>query len=183
MTRQTLILTGVFLIVSPAVSGGAEEPAHKNFGGLQFGIGLSATWDTVDRRRVDDVVVDANGIVRANKHSNVLTRFMLESHYFFMRKPDGRFGFGPFVAIEPGSAEIINAIGAGIMIGLRRGDSPSTGSFNIGLGYGTDPNSRVLGDEFQLDRAAPLGPDGKPLPIRYVQRDQGGWLFLVSFNW
>jgi hypothetical protein len=160
-----------------------EKSTSETLTGLGLGVGLSVTWDTVQRQRVDEAVVDANGIVRANKTSNVLARIMLESHYFFTRGDQPRFGVGPFVAIEPGiSGDLINTIGAGIMVGFRRREHTDK-SFNLGVGYGTDPQTKVLGDEFQIDKPAPLGPEGKPLPIRFVTRDQGGWIILASFAW
>jgi hypothetical protein len=176
-------------IQNPSAPSGTteEKPARdqpkptkpNDFLGLKLGIGLSATWDTVNRRRVEDASIDSNGIVRVNKASDVATRVMLESHYFFPR--GDRMGWGPFVAIEPGSGQIVNAFGAGLMFGFKKGDAND--SFNVGIGYSTDPKTKVLGDEFRENFAAPLGAEGKPLPIRLVERDQGAFILLVSFTW
>jgi hypothetical protein len=153
----------------------------RDFAGLKFGVGLSFTSDTGKNDRVDDAVIDANGVVRVNKTNNALARVVLESHYFFTTRRDW-LGFGPFVAIQPGSDEIINAIGAGVMVGFRRPKS-ETNSFNIGVGFIVDPSTKILGTEFVADKPAPLGPDGKALPIRFMTRDQTGILGMASFSW
>lgn len=152
--------------------------------GLGLGVGLSFTWDTVDRERVTDAVIDANGIVRVNKKNNAIARIMLEGHYLFDfdEQSQGTRGWGPFVAVQPGSENVINALGVGFMVAFRY-SSESERSFNLGIGYSVDPNSKVLGDEFVENAPAPLGPDGKPLAIRFQERDQGGFLALASFSW
>jgi hypothetical protein len=155
--------------------------AQDDIKGLGLGVGLSFTWDTVDRERISEAAIDANGIVRVNKKNNAIARIMLEGHYLFA-KDSSRHGWGPFVAVQPGSDSVINALGLGIMLAFRQ-STDATRSFNLGFGYSVDPNSKVLGDEFKENEPAPLGPDGEPLPIRYQERDQGGFLLLASFSW
>jgi len=179
-----------------------KEKDPTTFAGLKFGAGLSFTYDTGKHDRVDSATIDANGIVRVDKTSNGIARIMLEAHYFFNpskilvpakaatattpRIPAEReyrnWGWGPFVAVQPGSDEIINAIGLGLMFGFKYRDT-SNQSFNLGFGLSVDPNTKVLGSEFVDGQPAPLGPDGKPLPIRYVTREQAGVLLLASFSW
>ena len=60
-----------------------DTGGERTFAGLKFGVGLSFTWDVVDRERVNEAVIDGNGIVRVNKTGNAITRIMLESHYLF----------------------------------------------------------------------------------------------------
>lgn len=163
--------------------------AERTFAGLKFGVGLSFTSDTGTHDRVEEATVDANGFVRVTKTSNGLARIMLEAHYFFPPKSgkasaggEGNWGWGPFVAVQPGSNEIINALGMGILVGWRH-DKESNQSFNLGLGYSVDPSTKVLGDEFVEDQLAPKGPDGKPLAVRFKTREQKGWLLLASFGW
>jgi hypothetical protein len=85
--------------------------------------------------------------------------------------------------LQPGDDEIIQAIGAGIMFGFRRGQPDNASSFNFGVGYVVEPSVQVLGDEFMENMAAPLDPDGNVIPVRFQERDQGGLLLLASFSW
>lgn len=112
---------------------------------------------------------------------------MLESHYFFKPKTDdfSFFGFvdgidwghGPFVALQPGTDEIIEAIGIGWMIGLRR-DKDSSSSWNIGIGYVVDPSVNTLGDGMIENELLPEGES----QIRYKERSQDGIFLIASFN-
>jgi hypothetical protein len=149
---------------------------------------LSVTVDTGSRDRVDSAAVDNAGIVRVDKKSNVRARVMLESHYFFSydRVKDTKVlqtaGWGPFLALQPGTDEIIDAIGLGVMFGWRR-FGKETQSFNLGIGFVVDPQTKVLGDEFVENQPVPKDSTGAPLPIRYQETDQGGVLVLASFAW
>ena len=163
-----------------------KDPEGRSFAGLNLGVGLSATYDLGENDRVSEAVV-VGGLVRVTNQDNVRARIMLESHYFFT--PSGNFlglentpdspkwGLGPFVAVQPGSNEIIEAIGAGIMLGFRR-NNDSSNSFNIGVGIAFDPNTRTLGAGIV---------DGQPLPsgetaVRYLEQEQLGLLILTSFS-
>ena len=168
------------VIAMLAVLAFARPAFAQGFAGLKFGIGLSASLDTGNHDRVDDAEVDPNGIVRVLKTSNALARIMLESHYLFVTK-NPKIGVGPFVAVQPGSNEVINALGIGLMLGFRRDTSDQ--SFNIGIGYSIDPATKILGDGFVENAAAPKGPDSRALPIRYKTVNQGGVLLLTSFTW
>lgn len=152
-----------------------EAEAERTFAGLKFGVGLSATVDTGSTDRISDAVIDKEGIVRAKKKENAFARIMLETHYFWAPQP--RLGHGPFVAVQPGESEIINAIGFGWMVGFRRAETND--SFNIGFGFVLDPNTKVLAGGFEEDKPAPKGET----EIRYLTRDQGGILLLSSFSW
>jgi hypothetical protein len=166
---------------------GDGDNSARSFSGLKFGVGLSFTADTGKHDRVEDATVDANGVVRVTKTNNGRARVMLEAHYFFppLRQKsteEANWGWGPFVAVQPGSDEIINALGIGILFGWRH-DKTSNQSFNLGVGISVDPSTKVLGDEFVEDQPAPKGPDAKPLPVRFKTRDQEGFLLLASFGW
>lgn len=153
---------------------------NTEFGGVNFGAGFSLTLDTGSQDRVEEAVIDDLGYVRVSKRGNSVARIMLEMHYFFTPR-QGRYGIGPFMAIQPGSNEIISSIGGGLMFGMRKADSAK--SFNFGFGRSADPSARVLGAGLKENEKAPLNAEGKPTPIRYVQDDQFGWLFLFSFGW
>ena len=195
--RPSLFALVALLTASVAAAQGVEvapDPetaaeANREFAGLSFGVGISATLDTGTHDRVSDAGIDANGIVRVSKKDNVRARVMLESHYFFpWKKPDDptqifNSSFGPFVALQPGTDEIVDAIELGVMFGFRRSGSRSGESFNLGVGFVVDPSTKILSDEFKENQAAPLGPDGEPIPVRLQERDQGGILVLASFSW
>lgn len=165
-----------------AVKENEESQKQRKFAGLDFGIGLSLTMDTGDHDRVKNADI-VDGIVRVTKENNATARIMLESHYFFTPdkvfgcRTDGNFGWGPYIALQPGTDEIIEAIGLGLMIGFKRGAQKS-GSWNFGLGMVVDPNVQILGDGFEENRP----PPGTETQIRYKETDQWGVMFLSSFT-
>lgn len=165
------------------------EQSNNTFLNFGFGAGLSLTVDTGSDDRIEDAVIDANGIVRVNKKKSAQARVMLETHYLFQYKGDPKCeefkrGWGPFVAVQPGEGEIIKAAGIGVLFAWRRVPAlKQATSFNIGIGYVVDPNTKGLGDEFREGKLAPKGPDGNFLPLRFQERDQGGILVLASFGW
>ncbi|WP_423604173.1 hypothetical protein [Sphingomonas sp. MS122] len=178
-----------------------KEDGKQKFGGIEFGVGVSFTADLGSRDRIGEAMLDPNGIVRVKDENNGRARIMLESHYFFT--PCGRvfginglgrnectiengrvksrapasWGIGPFVALQPGDENVIEAIGMGFMIGFRK-NPETTQSFNFGIGYVVDPNTRVLGDGVLQDQPLPVGET----EIRYKETAQSGLLFLASFS-
>ena len=92
------------------------------------------------------------------------------------------WGVGPFVAVQPGSSQIISAVGAGLMLGWRRPKGTTPSGFGLGLGYEAIPSAQVLGPEFVNGQPAPLGPNGQPLPIRYETQDKGSILAILSVS-
>jgi hypothetical protein len=176
----SLLLLILFTTSANAQEASPDDSGTRAFAGLKFGIGLSFTIDRGKVDRIDDASIDDNGIVRVNKSSNSIARIMLETHYFL--KSNATTAIGPFVAVQPGSDEIINAIAGGVMLGLRP-DLTSERSFNIGIGFIVDPSTKTLGNEFVEDQPAAVGPDGKPLAIRYQTRSQNGIVLLASFSW
>jgi hypothetical protein len=109
---------------------------------------------------------------------------MLESHYFFLPNhsffdavPEKEWGFGPFIALQPGTDNIVDAASAGLMIGFRRGKDSSE-SFNIGLGVVVDPNSRILGEGLVANQPLPSGETD----VRYEQKAKYGFIVLTSFS-
>jgi hypothetical protein len=182
----------------PAVGESGDEPptGRQNFGGLDLGVGLSFTMDLGKLNRISRASV-VNGIVRSDDQDNGRARIMLESHYFFtpctwnflgLKNPckgdeylvadpkEARWGIGPFIAVQPGSDNIIDAIGLGIMIGARR--EKSAQSFNLGIGVVFDPNTRVLGDGIRENEPLPAGET----EVRYRETLQTGLLVLTSFS-
>ncbi|HEX8421550.1 MAG TPA: hypothetical protein VF638_16190 [Sphingomonas sp.] len=162
------------------------DASNRKFAGLDFGIGLSFSIDIGVRDRIAEASI-VDGLVRIDDENNDRARVMLESHYFFtpgVGSADrsggnvtlARWGVGPFVALQPGTDEVIEAIGMGVMVGFRRGDSDQ--SFNVGVGYVVDPNTRVLGDGIVKNQPLP----GNEEEIRFKDVAQTGWLILTSFS-
>lgn len=155
---------------------------QRKFAGLNFGVGISLTVDTGDNDRINSAEI-VNDIVRVSDEDKTNARVMLESHYFFqparsfINVERGNWGVGPFIALQPGTDEIIEAVGAGIMLGFRRPDE-SGQSWNIGFGYVVDPNVQILGDGFVANEA----PPANEMQVRYKETSQGGLLILASFS-
>ena len=167
----------------------ASDTLKNNFG---FGVALGLAANVTGPNIVTNATVDANGIVRVNTRANTSAGFMLESHYFIWPTPpspaklraDGEdtrwWGVGPFVAAQPGSSQIISAVGAGVMIGFRRPKGSTPSGFGLGIGYEAIPAAQVLGKEFVDGQKAPIGPNGQPLSIRYETQDKGSVLVVLS---
>lgn len=161
----------------------AARKAAQDFGEFGLGAGLSLTIDLGSKDRIADAQI-VNGIVRVIDQNNAVARLLLETHYFFKPQRSGPFGLeekmwglGPFVAIQPGDERIVEAIGLGLMIGFRR-EETRTDSFNIGIGFMIDPNTRVLGDGFVANAAPPPGET----EVRYRETAQKGLMLLTSFS-
>ena len=160
-----------------------------------FGVALGLSWNAYGPDIVNNASIDANGIVRVNTRANTNAGFMLESHYYVLPRakkanPDNgkvpfdtrAVGFGPFVCAQPGSSQIITAVGAGLMFGWRRQTGVTPSGFGLGFGYEAIPSAQVLGSEFVNGQPAPLGPDKLPLPLRYETQDKGSILFILSVS-
>ncbi len=170
-----------------------KQDGSREFAGLRFGVGLSLTVDSGTRQRVESAEL-VNGVVRITNENDALARIMLESHYFFTPGFDfglstdgspfgvkaGSWGWGPFVSVQPGSKEIIEAIGFGLMLGFKRNGEASDpdSSWNIGIGYVVDPNVQVLGDGITANAVLPEGEDA----LRFKEVSQSGYLVLISFS-
>ena len=193
---MTIIIIVLFVnIVSLAsgngktVSDGNDNLPERSFAGLNFGVGVSLTIDFGKHDRVRNAEI-VNGIVRVSQENNANARVMLESHYFFTpndifgiipfnkldpNEPD-KYGIGPFLALQPGTDEIIEAIGLGVMLGCKR-KAPDKGSWNIGVGVVVDPHVQILGDGFK-ENAEP--PNSETI-VRYKETEQWGIVILASF--
>ncbi len=159
----------------------ATEQQRREFAGLDLGVGISVTFDFGGIERISEAEV-VGGVVRVKDEDDARARIMLESHYFFT--PDfpmfgvehKDWGIGPFVAIQPGTDEVIEAAALGLMMGFRR---EGTGdSFNIGIGVAVDPNTRTLGDGIERDMPLPVGETA----VRYKEESQFGLVILTSFT-
>ena len=176
----------------PPNSTPSGSPSLNDFG---FGVALGLSTNVTGADIVNNATIDANGIVRVNTRANTTAGFMLETHYYIWPRPPKedpktgttppdtrRTGVGPFVAVQPGSSQIISAVGAGLMIGFRRPAGTKPTGFGLGFGYESIPAAQVLGSEFVNGQKAPIGPDGLPIPIRYETEDKGAALIVLSVN-
>lgn len=168
-------------VPAPVSGGGPKADGSRDFAGLKLGVGLSLTIDFGGIDRVNEAEL-VNDIVRVTDEDDARARVMLESHYFFTPDraflvPSGNWGVGPFVAVQPGTDEIIEAAALGVMVGFKRPDTTGQ-SFNIGLGVSVDPNTRVLGSGLRADEPLPSGETA----IRYREESQYGWVILTSFT-
>lgn len=187
------------LSVSVPVSLTVESPAaaqaisaantlKSDFG---FGVALGLSYNATGSDIVTNATVDANGIVRVNTRDNTTAGFMLETHYYVFPRPkpgvilgtdvDQRtWGVGPFVAAQPGTSQVISAVGAGLMLGFRRPKGTTPTGFGLGLGYEAIPAAQVLGGGFVNGQKAPVDSSGSPLPIQYETEDKGALLVVLS---
>jgi hypothetical protein len=151
---------------------------------MGFGVALSLQWNAFGPPIVSDATVDANGIVRVNTRANTNAGFMLEAHALPWSFASGRWGWGPFVAVQPGgTSQIISAVGAGALIDWKlSSDASSKKGFGLGFGYAAIPAAKTLGDEFVPNQPAPTGPGGTPIPVRFETRDKGSILLILSFT-
>ncbi len=148
-----------------------ESGVWDQFG---LGVGLSYTINVGKDDRIKSAEV-INGKVRITDEENGIPRVVLEGHYFF--NADDGFGHGPFIAIQPGDEEIINAAAIGYMIGLRASEAST--SWNLGLGIAADPNVQTLGDGLEANKDMPVGET----EIRYREQTKYGVMILFSTTW
>ena len=173
-----------FTVTSTSSLPSTGTAAQSTLQNLGFGVALSLQWNILKPDIVNDATVDANGIVRVNTRSNTNAGFMLEMHYLmhtWTYNNDKEIGTGPFVAVQPGTDQIISAVGAGWMVDWKVKPNDRKG-FGLGLGYAARPSAKTLGDEFVANQPAPVGPNGQPLPIRFETRDKGSVLVVLSFT-
>lgn len=185
----------VYLITTPSLHANPtnaelavqESKALTKFAGISFGVGISLTHDIGSNDRVESAIIDPNGIVRVSVETNDVARIMLEIHHFFKPKagdwkflgvvPGDEWGHGPFVALQPGTNEIIEAIGIGWMVGFRK-EKGSSESWNLGIGYVVDPSVQILADGIIANQALPEGETD----LRFKRTSQNGIFLLASFN-
>jgi len=86
--------------------------------------------------------------------------------------------WGPFLALQPGTDEIIESVGLGLMWGFKRSKNDSNSSWNIGIGAVVDPNTKILGVDVLPNMPLPVGEQ----VIRTQETSQWGALVLVSFT-
>lgn len=159
----------IFLVV---FSSFLEAEEFEQFG---LGVGISFSWDLGSDDRISDAQV-VDGIVRVSDADNGLARIVLEGHYFFPTQ--SWWSHGPFILVQPGEEEIIDALGLGWMLGFKREKSDGN-SFNLGLGFIADPNVKTLGDGIEKNQPLP----GNETEVRFSEETQGGIAIVFSTSW
>jgi hypothetical protein len=202
------------LLTQVAVADGVEKNTAKDsgtvtWGGLGWGLGIAADFDTGGTRVANASVV--NGIVRLNDtSSNVGVSFVLEAHYFFTNwsLPATKqactagfldvlncndIGIGPFVALEVGGGTSatpsangpITGYALGVLFGMHH---PTV---DTKTGKITNPTSSWnFGIGLRVDPKAQVLGDGlvanQPLPagdsIRYKTEPRPGIMLMSSFS-
>ncbi len=200
----TVALAAKAAAAEAAVKKEEASSGKRNFGGIDFGVGVSMSYDLGHNDRVAGADI-VDGLVRVSRTENIRARIVLESHAFLTPtfssrkraedeaycaefRPDIEryrncraslkdFGIGPFVALQPGGEKVIDAIGLGLMLGIRRRDVRSS-SFNLGVGIFYDVDTQILGKGFVEDRP----PPGNETEIRFRRQSQSGLLFISSYS-
>lgn len=184
--RQGL-MTGIILVMlaSSVYAAGedtgipaAEKSATNTsttFAGMKFGIGLSLSYaGSQNRKRIENAEV-VGGVVRVTEEATSVARVLLETHYLI--KKEQTYGHGPFIAFQPGTNEIIQAIGAGYMVAFR--DSPqSPTSWNFGIGLLVEPKIRTLGDGITANQPLPAGET----QVRFKTTSRNSILLFSSYT-
>lgn len=174
-----------------------KDLADSRFAGFGFGVAIGAIIKAGKRDLVQSATLDANRIVRIDRDNNTTANFLLESHYFFtpnanflpwfpmFNVPAEKWGHGPFVAVQPGTQNIIEAVGIGWMLGFKRSHIIASDlardrgdSFNLGAGILVNPNSQVLGDGITKNQPLPTGETD----IRLKRTTEIGWLITFSYS-
>lgn len=143
-------------------------------GKLRFGLGVGAVMDVGSIDRIGEAQL-VNGVVRVTSDANNTIRPIFETHMFAWSLSE-QIVVGPFVGVELDSGSVVNAIGVGLMTGIRVNKDQQT--LNFGLGAFLDPSVRTLGNGIVEDMPLPPGET----EIRYRNRSQWGVLFMTSFG-
>ena len=156
-----------------------------------WGVALITNFDTGNRKPIKSASI-INGIVRVEEENEIKYGLGLEVHRFVWgtswgattRRPwSGAVALGPYVSVLPGTNDVIDTIGAGIVLGFLGGrSSQSEGnnfSMNIAVGGYVDPETRVLADGFEDGKAPPPGET----TARYSTVAQYGFQGVLSFSY
>lgn len=180
------------------VSSREAEQRRDALEDFKRGAGLGVTVTTGGDDRVEDARVVDNRIV-VTKERTTIPRLMFEFHQLFTQNiltAEGRekarrqivrceaqpiecpmIGVGPFVALQTSSESALDAVGVGVMIGLRN-DPRKEASFNVGLGVVWDSNIRVLANGFTDGGTLPAGETD----VRFKEKSSTSLMLGFSFG-
>lgn len=169
--------------INAQIEANAEKDAKEKFKGIGFGVGLSLVVDSGGDDRITSASV-VNGVVRVDEESNSQARALLETHFFFtsdeklLGRAAGDVGHGPFMALQAGSEDVIEAIGLGYMVGFRRAGAQDGSSWNIGVAYMVDNKAKVLGDGISANAPLPAGETA----VRMKTQSEDSFALVFSFQ-
>jgi hypothetical protein len=160
-----------------------------------FGVGLLLNFDLGHRKPIKSASIINNKVV-VEEEDDTKYGLGLEVHKFMFgstvggdknRHWTGSWAVGPYVSVLPGTNEVIDALGAGIIVGffgrpdkINDNTTNKAGfSMNLLIGGYIDPQTQVLADGF-IDGAAP--PAGET-SVRYKNVTQYGIQGGLSFNY
>jgi hypothetical protein len=125
------------------------------------------------KARVDEASL-VNGLVRVDRDSNTSIRPMVDVHAPVIPISEN-ITAGPFVGVQFSTAQVVDSLGAGMMISLPTGGTaPKT--LNLGIGAVLDPNVRTLGNGIEEDQPLPPGETS----IRFRNTSKFGVFFMTS---
>lgn len=119
--------------------------------GFNFGIGLMGA-HFGGKKRVDSASL-VNGKIQIDQGDNTTLGVVFEAHNLFWNLY-GPLYTGPFLGIQTTTNELLDSAVLGWMFAFKYKDD-AKGSFNIGVGWVIDPNTKVLSNDFN---------EGQPLP-------------------
>ena len=153
-----------------------EETDIQKFYGANFGLGPALVFGLNSIKSAKKVGSAGNERVLVTEKTKHAARVLLEWHYLFQRGTDAKgWGHGPFVALALGDESVLDGLGLGYMLAVRRGDA----SFGLGYGYLFDNKVTKLADGFV---------DGQPLPTGFddvllVEDSQVSPMAVLSWTW
>ena len=181
MNARYLILIA-YLLYIPIASTQAQAGELDTSG---WGTMIAVTSNIGPKDRIISAELDGAGLVRVSGDSNVSTRLMLEYHIVTKSDYLKNYidGSGPFVAIQPGSdGKIIQAVALGWMMGFKdvftkSGETTKGKALTLSVGIVVDPNTKVLGDGIEKNKALPAGDT-----LRYKTTTRYGLLLGAGFT-
>ncbi len=148
----------------------------QTFLGLNWGIAVAAAYTFEKDPSVDEAEI-LNGSVWVTRESKASPRVMLETHYFLSLR-SGKWGWGPFLAIQPASGDLLGTIAGGVMVGIKNADDKNNNSFNVGIGPYLINNYKELTAGLVDGKMAPEGLS----TIKYKTRAAAGICLVFSFS-
>lgn len=173
------------LRATKAAAAQEEAVARKQFAGINFGVAIGVLVPLYRNTRIEEAVLvpsdpanpDAPKVVRATVRKSVDARLLLETHYFFQPTAYPLFGWGPVIVVQPGTDDIVEGAGLGMMVGWRR-EAKTSDSFNLGIALFMERRVKDLGEGITEDNPLPIGET----EIRYQQKSAVSAVLLGSFS-
>lgn len=161
-----------------------EEPARRS----RFAFGAGASVAYFDEPQIEEVAIDADGVLRAAGTRRHRIRPALIAAYFspFSRGAEGSWEWGVMILASPsigGSSIDVKNAGIGFLISAHRPGPAVAGSgwangLAFGIAWSVESDLRVLRDDFRVGHAVrELGNGNYPIPA--FKKTTGHSLALV----